>query len=83
MVTIRVGPDGRVLVPVELRRQLELEPGTPLVARIEDHRLILERSDALLARAKARFTGARRDPSPVDELITERRRAAQNEARGR
>ncbi|MGI8998269.1 MAG: AbrB/MazE/SpoVT family DNA-binding domain-containing protein, partial [Candidatus Limnocylindria bacterium] len=53
MLTTKVGPDGRVLVPVELRRELEFGPGTPLVARIDDGRLILERSDALLARAKA------------------------------
>ncbi len=83
MLTTKVGPDGRVLVPVELRRQLGLDAGTPLVARIDDGRLVLERSDALLARAKARFTEVRRVPSPVDELIADRRRAAHDEARGR
>jgi AbrB family looped-hinge helix DNA binding protein len=83
MLTTKVGPDGRVLVPVELRRQLGLDAGTPLVARIDDGRLVLERSDALLARAKARFAGVRRVPSPVDELIADRRRAAHDEARGR
>lgn len=83
MLTTKVGPDGRVLVPVELRRELELDPGTPLVARIDDGRLILERSDGMLARAKARFIGMRQDPSPVDELIADRRRAAHDEARGR
>lgn len=83
MLTTKVGPDGRVLVPVELRRELALDPGTPLVARVEDDRLILERSDALVGRAKARFAAARRTPSPVDELIADRRRAADDEARGR
>lgn len=82
MLTTKVGPDGRVLVPVELRRELDLAPGTPLVARIEDDRLILERRDALLARAKARFVDVRRDPSPVDELIAARRREASDEAHG-
>lgn len=72
-----------MLVPVELRRELALDPGTSLVARVEDERLILERSDALLGRAKARFVGAKRDPSPVDELIAQRRREAQDEASGR
>jgi len=83
MLTTKVGPDGRVLVPVELRRELDFDPGTPLVVRIDDGRLILERSDALLARAKARFAGVKRDPSPVEELIADRRRAAHDEARSR
>jgi AbrB family looped-hinge helix DNA binding protein len=83
MVTTRVGPDGRVLVPVALRRELGLEPGTALVAKVDDDRLILERPDALVARAKARFADVRRGRSPVDELIDERRRAAQDEARRR
>ncbi len=44
-----------VLIPVELRRILDLAEGTPLVARIEQDRLILERPDALLERGRARF----------------------------
>jgi len=71
-----------VLVPVELRREMALDPGTALVARIEDDRLILERSDALVGRAKARFAAARRAPSPVDELIAERRREARDASSG-
>jgi hypothetical protein len=53
------------------------------VAKVDDDRLILERPDALVARAKARFADVRRGRSPVDELIDERRRAAQDEARRR
>ncbi|MBA2263599.1 MAG: AbrB/MazE/SpoVT family DNA-binding domain-containing protein [Chloroflexi bacterium] len=79
MVTIKVGPDGRVLVPVSLRRELNLDPGTPLVATVEGTRLILERRDAMIDRAKMRFAHVRHGSGAVDELIDERRREARRE----
>jgi AbrB family looped-hinge helix DNA binding protein len=81
VVTITVGPDGRILVPVELRRQLGLQPGMSLVARIEDDHLVLERREVVLGRLQAQFERIPRDVSLVDELLTDRRREAELDTR--
>lgn len=72
MLTTKVGPDGRVLVPVELRRELDLRPGQALVASADDGRLVLESRDAVLARLQARFDNIDPTVSLVDELIDDR-----------
>ncbi len=75
-----MGPDGRVLIPVELRRELTLGPGETLVARVEDDRLVLQSRDAMLRLVQERFRAAiPRDVSLADELIEERRRQAARE----
>jgi AbrB family looped-hinge helix DNA binding protein len=80
MLTVTVGPDGRILVPVALRRELGLMPGTPVIARVEDDRLVLESRDAVLRRLQARFASIPEGVSLADELIAERRREAEREA---
>ena len=80
MLTVRFGPDGRVLVPVELRRALGVSPGEPLVARVIDRQLVIERRDDALRRIQGRFSQVRPGVSLADELIEERRREAANEA---
>lgn len=80
MLTVTVGPDGRILVPVELRRELGLRPGMPLVARVEDNRLVLESRDAVLRRLQARFEAVPPDVRLVDELLADRRRQAERDA---
>jgi AbrB family looped-hinge helix DNA binding protein len=80
MLTTKVGPDGRILVPVELRRELSLAPGETLVVRVEDERLILESREAILRRVQDRFVGKiTRNVSLADELIMDRRRVAERE----
>ena len=77
---VRIGPKGRLVVPVELRRALALEEGTEAVARAEDGRLVVERRDVALRRlrdAVARSVG--REVSLVDELIAARREEARRE----
>jgi bifunctional DNA-binding transcriptional regulator/antitoxin component of YhaV-PrlF toxin-antitoxin module len=82
MLTTKLGPDGRVLVPVELRRELSFEPGVTLVAHRDGDRLVLESRDAILRRVRNEFAAAvPRDVSLADELITERRREAEREGR--
>ncbi|MEX0630213.1 MAG: AbrB/MazE/SpoVT family DNA-binding domain-containing protein [Chloroflexota bacterium] len=80
MLTVRVGPDGRILVPVELRRELGLQPGMPLVARVEDDRLVLERRETVLRRLQSLFGAIPEGVSLADELVAERRREAEREA---
>lgn len=74
MMSTKVGPGGKVLIPVELRRVLDLAEGTPLIARVEDDRLVLERRDAILERATARFASVPQGVSLTDELLVDRRR---------
>lgn len=76
---LRVGAQGRVVVPAELRRELGIERGQTLVARAEGQSLILEPKAAVLARLRDRFRSVPKDVSMVDELIQERRKEAERE----
>ncbi len=78
-VRFTVGPQGRVVIPSELRRTWKLEQGETLVARLVDDQLIIERPKAILARLKQRFAHLVGGPSLVDELIAERRLEAARE----
>ena len=79
MSTVRFGPDGRVLVPVELRRALGVTPGEPLVARVLDRQLVIERREDALRRVQGRFANAQVGVSLADELLADRRREAAGE----
>ena len=78
---VHVGPQGRIVLPAELRRELSLAPGERLIARVEDGHLVLERPDDVIARIQRRFVElVPRDVSLADELIAERREEARKEA---
>lgn len=79
-VRLRLGPQGRVVVPAHFRRALGLDPGDALVASIEDGCLVLAPQAAALARLLARFPVAPGAPSAVDELIEQRRAEARRES---
>jgi AbrB family looped-hinge helix DNA binding protein len=79
-VPLRLGPQGRVVVPAHFRRALGLEVGDALVASIEDGRLVLAPREAARARLLARFPAAAQSPSAVDELLTARRAEARRES---
>ena len=76
---VRVGPQGRVVIPARIRRCLSLHSGQTLVARVEDGRLILELPEAIIARLKSRLQAVPSDVSLVDELIAERRQESRRE----
>lgn len=76
-----MGANGRVVIPVEVRRELGLEPGAELTLRVEDGRIELESPENLLRRVQAEWQGAAQDRSLVDELIAGRRRAFDQEER--
>ena len=78
-LAITLGPQGRVVIPVELRRQMEIQPGDTLSARVEDQRLILEKRSAILERLRQRFAHIPVEVSLSDELISERRAEAHQE----
>ena len=77
--------DGRVTIPVQVRRAAGIEPGQTLVVYVENGRVVIEERAHLLARiqdeairaaAAAGHTG-----SAVDELIADRRAEAAREDR--
>jgi AbrB family looped-hinge helix DNA binding protein len=79
---VQLGPQGRVVIPALLRRQLGFEPGDRLIARLEDGRLILEKPETIKHRLKARFAHLPRGKSLADELLAERREEAKQDAGG-
>jgi AbrB family looped-hinge helix DNA binding protein len=73
-----VGPKGRVVIPVEIRRELGLEEGSQLVALVEGEGVLLLPHDAVKRRLRQMFAGVR--TSMTDELIRDRRAAATEES---
>ncbi len=76
---VRVGPQGRLVIPAELRRSLGFHPGDRLIVREEDGKLVLEKADTVERRLKARYKHISQEESLADELISERRTEAQRE----
>ncbi len=76
---VRLGPQGRLVIPAVLRRALELEVGQPLVVRAEGARLVLEKPEAILARLRGRFAVVPAGVDLAEELIADRRAAAAGE----
>jgi AbrB family looped-hinge helix DNA binding protein len=69
-LAVRLGPQGRLVVPVELRRELGLDEGSELAIRSDGRRLILEPRSEVLRRLRRRF--AEVDVSLADELAADR-----------
>lgn len=79
--SLRVGPQGRVVIPADMRRHLKIVPGETLTAHIESDRLILERREQVLERLRSELRDATpKGRSMVDELIAERRAESAREA---
>ncbi len=76
--TVRVGPEGQVVIPAEITEALGLEPGDDLVVRLEGRELRLESRRAVLDRLRGKHADPNR--SLAQELHEERR--AEVEAKG-
>ncbi|MBV8539557.1 MAG: AbrB/MazE/SpoVT family DNA-binding domain-containing protein [Pseudonocardiales bacterium] len=80
-VEVFVNDQGRVTIPAQVRRAAGIEAGVPLVAYVEDGRVVIETRERLADRIRrdvaAAWTGK---GSVVDELITDRRADAAREA---
>ncbi|HXD61683.1 MAG TPA: AbrB/MazE/SpoVT family DNA-binding domain-containing protein [Lacisediminihabitans sp.] len=80
--TAVLGPQGRIVIPIEIRKKLGLEPGTVINIWTEDGKVHLRSRAAARAAAKKLFTDARArlgGGSLVDELLAERRAEATRE----
>ena len=78
---LSVGPKGRVVIPVEIRRRLGLEEGSQLVALLEGDGVLLLPRDAVKRRLRLMFAGVQ--TSLAEDLIRDRRAAAAEESRDR
>jgi AbrB family looped-hinge helix DNA binding protein len=80
---VKLGANGRVVIPAEYRKALGLSEGDDLLLRLEDGELRLSSRAAAIRRAQAIVR--RRVPEGVSlsgELIEERRAEAEREGRG-
>jgi bifunctional DNA-binding transcriptional regulator/antitoxin component of YhaV-PrlF toxin-antitoxin module len=68
-----------LVVPVELRRELNLDDGSELAIRSDGRRLIIEPREEVLRRARQRFASVRSGVSLADELRRDRHEAAARE----
>jgi AbrB family looped-hinge helix DNA binding protein len=80
--SVRLGPDGRIVIPASFREALELREGDSLLASVVDDEIHLLTIPAAVRKAQAivrRFVPE--GVSLVDELIADRRREAEREHR--
>jgi AbrB family looped-hinge helix DNA binding protein len=78
MYRVKVGPQGRIVVPVEARRELGIKPGDQLVAFVENGKLIIQTREETERELLAMFEHV--EGSMSEQLIRERREEARREA---
>jgi len=79
MAEVKVGRQGRIVIPAQLREELGVGEGDVLSLRVEDDRLLMETRLAALERLRRRFREAAKGRDLVAELIAERREEARRE----
>lgn len=77
---LKLGQNGRMIIPAELRHNLRLKEGDELLVTVEGKRLVLETEAALLERLYATVGEPPEGELVSDELIRERREEAKREA---
>ena len=77
--TVTLGPQGRLVIPSEIRREMGIGPGDVLLALVEDQRLVLEKREAVFKRLLQRFEHIPAEVNLADELISERRSESRRE----
>ena len=79
---VKLGDDGRIVIPAPLRHSIGIKPGDTLVVESDGDSLLIRSQDAVLRETQTFFRQfATPGMSVVDELIADRRaEAAQDEA---
>jgi AbrB family looped-hinge helix DNA binding protein len=78
-VSLRIGKNGRIVIPANFREALSLSENDPVVATLEGKRIILETEAALLERLYQMVGTVSEGELVSEELIRERREEAQRE----
>jgi AbrB family looped-hinge helix DNA binding protein len=77
---VRMGPDGRVLIPAALRAAAGMKAGDRLTIKVVDGRVIIETQVSAIARVDGVFAHLKKPgESVVDEFIAEKRAEAARE----
>ena len=78
--TVKIDKAGRILIPLEVRRELGFREGTELILRVEEGELRVYTREAALRRAQERLKRLKKPGvSVVDEFLAERREEARRE----
>lgn len=79
-INLTLASNGRLVIPVNMRAALGLPSGGKVVARLVDGAIILESVDMAVRRSQALVRQyIPKSAGMVDELIAERRAAAEDE----
>lgn len=78
---LSVGPKGRVVIPVDIRRRLGIAEGSQLVAVVEGDGVLLLPRAAVKKRLRGMFADV--GTSMAAELLRDRRAAVAKESRSR
>lgn len=77
---VKVAANGRMVIPAPVRSALGLSKGGDVILKVENGSVRIETLDEAIRRAQAMVARyVPNDVSLVDELIAERRAAAENE----
>ena len=74
--TLKLGKQGRLVIPAEVRAALGLSPGDLLHLHLSGQHLVLERPQDAVAELRGLGASIPKARSLVDELLAERRLAA-------
>lgn len=79
-ITTKLGDNGRLVIPSEIRKQLKLKDGDPIRIGIEDGKIVILTSQGLLNEFYNLTQNTRTGTEDaVQDLIDERRREATSE----
>lgn len=76
-LNITLGQNGRIVIPVSVRKLLGLTEGQRFRIYLEDQKIVLEKTDDVIEKLKNHFSFI--EESLSEELIQDRRKAAENE----
>ena len=77
---MRVGQNGRMVIPAAFRKAMGIEVGDEILLRMEDDELRITTQQRRICRAQRRAQRyLKHGASLVEELLSERREAARNE----
>jgi AbrB family looped-hinge helix DNA binding protein len=77
--TLMLGKQGRLVIPADIRTALGLAAGDRLHLHVTGRRLVLERQQDAVAELRTLAAGLPKGRSLVEELLAERRLAADAE----
>lgn len=81
MTEVRIGSQGRLVIPAELRAAMGAEEGAVYVATVdEDGALTLRTPEQAIHALQRTWAGATDLTSPVEELLADRRAEAASDA---